>query len=170
MKIAIIGASGFIGNNLTKYLLLNTNHNIVAIIHNTLNLEIEGKFESRLITIKADALNYNEMKDALKDVDVAYYLVHLMANNKDDFSEKEVLAAEATSRALKDAKVKRVIYLSGLGNDKEKLSKHLSSRHKTGEILRKYNNEVIELRASMIIGAGSISFEIVKDLLTKMLK
>lgn len=57
--------------------------------------------------------------------------------------------------------------MSGLGNDKEKLSKHLASRHNTGGILRKYNKEVIELRASMIIGAGSISFEIVKNLVEK---
>jgi uncharacterized protein YbjT (DUF2867 family) len=167
MNIAIIGASGFVGSNLTKDLLVNTNHNIVAITHNTLNIVIEEKFKSRVVTIKADVLNYDEMKDALKEVDVAYYLVHLMANDKDDFSEKEIQAAEATSLALKDANVKRVIYLSGLGNDKEELSKHLLSRHKTGEILRKYNNEVIELRASMIIGSGSISFEIVRDLVNK---
>lgn len=167
MNIAIIGASGFVGSNLTKNLLVNTNHNIVAITHNTLNIETEEKFKNRVLTIKADVLNYDEMKDALKDVDVAYYLVHLMANDKDDFSEKEIQAAEATSRALMDAKVKRVIYLSGLGNNKELLSKHLLSRHKTGEILRKYNNEVIELRASMIIGIGSISFEIVRDLVNK---
>ena len=167
MNIAIIGASGFVGGNLTKHLLQNTPYNIIAIVHSTPKIQIEESFKSRITIIKADVLDYDAMKGALKDVDVAYYLVHLMADDKGDFSEKEIQSAEATSRALKDAKVKRIIYLSGLGSDKETLSKHLLSRHKTGEILRKYNNEVIELRASMIIGLGSISFEIVRDIVDK---
>ncbi len=167
MNIAIIGASGFIGKNLTKYLLKNTEHNITAISHNIENIKIEDKFVNRVKIIKADVLNKEEMDNALSGVDVAYYLVHMMVSNKNDFSENETFAAEVTGQALKQNQVSRVIYLGGLGRDNEKLSKHLSSRHKTGEILRKYNKIVIEFRASMIIGEGSISFEIVKNIVNK---
>ena len=167
MKIAIIGASGFVGKNLIKYLLENTDHIIFAISLNPEIIMVEEKYQERVKKIKADVLNYVEIESALTGIDVAYYLIHMMTSNKNDFDEKETLAAETTGTALKFAKVKRVIYMSGLGSDKDKLSKHLSSRHNTGFILRKYNNKVIELRASMIIGKGSISFEIVKNLVEK---
>lgn len=167
MNIAIIGASGFIGKNLTKYLLENTNHNIFAISKNIDDISIEEEYKNRLKIIKADVLCYKEIEASLFGVDVAYYLVHLMTNNKKDFYDKESQAAEITGQALKFQKVKRVIYMSGLGNDKEKLSLHLASRHNTGDIIRKYIDEVIELRASMIIGSGSISYEIVKNLVEK---
>lgn len=167
MNIAIIGASGFVGKNLTKYLLDNTNYNIFAISPNLDNFFVEEKYKKRVKKINASVFNYDEIKNALLDADIAYYLVHMMASGKNDFYEEEALAAEITSKALSFLKVKRIIYMSGLGNDKEKLSKHLSSRHNTGDILRKYNTEVIELRASMIIGEGSISFEIIRNLINK---
>lgn len=167
MNIAIIGASGFVGKNLIKYLLESTDHMIFAISLDPEIIIVEEKYQERVKKIKADVLNYLDMERALNGIDVAYYLIHMMMSNKNDFDEKETLAAETAGIALQNTKVKRVIYLSGLGNDEEKLSKHLSSRHNTGYILRKYNKEVIELRASMIIGKGSISFEIVKNLVEK---
>jgi uncharacterized protein YbjT (DUF2867 family) len=167
MNIAIIGASGFVGKNLTKYLLENTNHNIFTISINPENINIDEKHKNRVKNIKANVLDYSQIKDALTDVDIAYYLVHMMTSNKDDFYDKEETAANTTGRALKESNVKRIIYMSGLGSDKEKLSKHLASRHNTGNILRRYNKEVIELRASMIIGPESISFEIVKNIVEK---
>lgn len=167
MKIAIIGASGFLGKNLTEYLLLNTNHEIIAISNNVNNISVDKKYIDRVHKIKADVLNYEEMELALNDVDVAYYLVHMMASDKNNFYNKESQAAEITGRALQVSKVKKVIYMSGLGKDGDALSRHLSSRHNTGDILRNYIKEVIEFRASMIIGTGSISFEIVKNLVEK---
>ena len=167
MNIAIIGASGFVGKNLIKYLLENTDYNIFAISHNQNNNFIENKYKERIKKIRANVFNYDDIKNALTDIDVAYYLVHMMASDKNDFYNKEALAADIVGRALQSENVKRIIYMSGLGNDKEKLSLHLSSRHNTGDILRKYNNEVIEFRASMIIGEGSISFEIIKNLINK---
>jgi len=167
MKIAIIGASGFVGKNLIKNLLENTEHEIYAICLNPEKIIIEEKYSLRVNKIKTNVLDQKEIEDALVNIDVAYYLIHMMTNNKNNFYEKENLAAENTGTALKSNKVKRVIYMSGLGKDKEKLSKHLLSRHNTGNILRKYINEVIELRASMIIGPGSASFEIVKNIIEK---
>lgn len=167
MKIAIIGASGFVGNNLIKCLLKNTNYSIRAICLDIENIKIEEKYKNRVEIIRASVFEYNNMLLALLGVDVAYYLIHMMASDKDNFYKKEELAATITGKALKHAKVKRVIYMSGLGNDNDNLSNHLSSRHNTGNILREYIDEVIELRASMIIGEGSISFEIVKNIVDK---
>ncbi len=168
MKIAIIGASGFIGTNLTKYLLDNTSHDIFAISRNVENIIIDKKFINRVKKIKANTLNYEEMKESLAGIDIAFYLVHSMADKDDDFYEKEIQSANTTGKALELSNIKRVIYLSGLGDDNCKnLSKHLKSRHKTGEILRKYISEVIELRASIVIGEGSISFEIIRDIVNK---
>ena len=164
MNIAIVGASGFVGKNLTKYLLENTDHHISAISLNPNKISVDEKHKNRFVNIKADVFNYEEIENALNNIDIVYYLIHMMATNKNDFYEKESLAAKNTGKAIEKNKIKRVIYISGLGNDKEKLSKHLASRHNTGEILRKYNKEVIELRASMIIGKESISFEIIKNI------
>ncbi len=167
MTIAIIGASGFVGKNLIKYLLLNTDHKIRAISPDAENIEVDEKYKERVQKINASVFDYNNMLINLLGVDVAYYLVHMMTNDKNNFYEKEKIAAETTGEALKSAKVSRVIYMGGLGNDNEKLSKHLSSRHNTGDILRSCVDEVIEFRASMIIGEGSISFEIVRNIIDK---
>ncbi len=168
MNIAVIGASGFVEKNQIKHLLENTKHNIFAISQNSTNIIIDEKYKSRVKKLNADVLDYEQIKNSLNDIDVAYYLVHMMATTDiNNFYKKEEIAADNTGRALQQTGVKRVIYMSGLGNDKDTLSHHLSSRHNTGDILRKYNNEVIELRASMIIGAGSTSFEIVKNLVEK---
>ena len=167
MIIAIIGASGFVGNNLIKYLLKNTNYSIRAICLDIENIKIEEKYKDRVQKINASVFDYKDMSKVLSGIDVAYYLVHMMASDKDNFYEKEEQAARTTGKAIRDAGVKRVIYMSGLGNDNEKLSEHLSSRHNTGNLLREYVQEVIELRASMIIGVGSISFEIVRDIVDK---
>ena len=167
MKIAIIGASGFVGKNLIKNLLENTEHEIYAICLDPENIIIEEKYKNRVYKLKTNVLDQKEIIDALEGIEVAYYLIHMMTNNKNNFYEKEDQAAENTGKALKSSGVKRVIYMSGLGKDKENLSMHLLSRHNTGNILRKYIKEVIELRASMIIGHGSASFEIVKNIVEK---
>jgi len=167
MRIAIIGASGFVGKNLVNHLLENTNHDIFAISLNVNEIKIKDEYTNRIKKINADVFDYLEIEKALSSADIAYYLIHMMANDKSNFYNKEILAAETVSKALKSNNVKRVIYMSGLGNDKEDLSKHLLSRHRTGDILRENINEVIELRASMIIGEGSISFEIVRNLINK---
>lgn len=166
MNIAIIGASGFLGKNLIYYLLKNTNYQIKALAPDIDSLEIEDIYKNRIKLIKVDAFNPKELELALGEVDVAFYFVHLLCQRK-NFDQKESLVAENIGQALFKTKVKRIIYMSGLGKDKEKLSTHLSSRHKTGKILSKYVNQVIEFRASMIIGKGSASFEIVRDIIHK---
>jgi len=92
----------------------------------------------------------------------------MMAQKKLDFAVAETKAAESFCAAAINSNIKRVIYLGGLGNDNDKLSKHLASRHKTGEILKQGLPQLIEFRASMVIGHGSISYDIITNLIHKL--
>ncbi len=101
-------------------------------------------------------------------VHTAYYLVHLMSGSK-DFEQEDRQAALNFAGAAKKAGVRRIIYLGGLGDDTDpKLSPHLRSRHEVGTILRESGAEVIEFRASVVIGAGSLSFDLVKALTDRL--
>ena len=105
---------------------------------------------------------------ALAGVETAYYLVHLMASSA-DFEQKDREAAENFGSAAKQAGVKRIIYLGGLGDDTDpKLSPHLRSRHEVGEILRTSGMEAIEFRASVVVGAGSLSFDMIRSLTNRL--
>ena len=168
MKVAIIGASGFIGKNLTKNILTNTTYDVVAIASHVDCIEVPEKFINRVTLCVGDVLNEEDVEKMLDKVDVVVYLVHMMASKNRDYADLESKAAEIVGRVAKLKNIKRFIYLSGLGNSKKNLSKHLASRQHTGDIFRKYIKNVVEFRASMIIGPGSISFEIVRDLVYKL--
>jgi len=168
MKVAIIGASGFVGQNLMKYILTKTTHEIVAVSHHVDSIKVPEKFINRVTLCAGDVLNEKDVEKMLDRVDVVVYLVHMMAIKGGDYADLESKAAEILGRIAKLKNIKRFIYLSGLGNSRKKLSKHLTSRHHTGDIFRKYIKNVLEFRASMIIGPGSISFEIVRDLVYKL--
>ena len=105
---------------------------------------------------------------ALQGVHTAYYLVHLMSGSK-DFEKDDRQAATNFAEAAKKAGVRRIIYLGGLGDDADpKLSPHLRSRHEVGKILRESGVETIEFRASLVIGTGSLSFDLVKSLTDRL--
>ncbi len=165
MKIAILGANGYIGSNLIDSLISKTNHTIVALSTNAESMTVSHQ---RLHKHNVDVFDTNLLADYLKDCDVAYYLIHMMAQKKIDFAKAESDAAESFCLAIHGSTVKRVIYLGGLGNDNEKLSKHLKSRHKTGKILKNGPAQVIEFRASMVVGHGSISYDIITNLIHKL--
>lgn len=163
-----MGASGFLGSNLTKYLLTNTEFNILALCPNPESLAEYKKFGDRFLVQKSDVFDSDSLALSLAGVDVAFYLVHMMSGKSANFYDAEAKAARSFGEASKQAGVARVIYMGGLGKDSDILSKHLASRHNTGNILRELASLVIEFRASMIIGHGSISFEIVKNLVSKL--
>jgi uncharacterized protein YbjT (DUF2867 family) len=100
-------------------------------------------------------------------IDTAYYLVHSM-NDTRSFEEQDRVAANNFADAARQANVKRIIYLGGLGDDDEKLSPHLRSRHEVGQILKQSGCQVVEFRASIVIGSGSLSFELVRALVERL--
>src|SRR5690606_31100055 len=104
---------------------------------------------------------------ALRGVSVAYYLIHSMGSGP-DFAERDRRAARNFAAACALAGVRRIIYLGGLGQAGPSLSKHLASRQETGDVLRAGAVPVTELRAAIIVGAGSASFEIIRDLARKL--
>lgn len=165
MVIAILGASGYIGQNLIKQLLRLTHHNIIALSPHAETITIQNP---RLTKFNVDIVDTLKLKKYLKSCDVVYYLVHMMGQNNPDFTEAENLAVESFCQAVKESAIKRVIYLGGLGDDETRLSKHLTSRHHTGEIIRKNLLQSIEFRASIIIGKGSVSYDIISNLVNKL--
>ncbi len=168
MHIGIVGATGYIGQNLTHHFIHKTNHTITAVAPTATKLRSKYNGNDRFIAFNADVFDESTMTNALESCDVVYYLIHMMARSKTDFYNQESLAAHRFSASAKAAGVKRVVFLGGLGNDTEKLSEHLESRHNTGTILREQLPLVIELRASMIIGHGSVSFDIIDNLVKKL--
>jgi uncharacterized protein YbjT (DUF2867 family) len=118
--------------------------------------------------VQGDVVDRPSLDRALQGVQTAYYLVHLMAGSK-DFEEDDRRAAGNFAEAAKLAGVERIIYLGGLGDDAlPDLSPHLRSRHEVGQILRESGVETIEFRASVVIGAGSLSFDLMKSLTDRL--
>lgn len=167
-NVAIVGASGFLGHRLAEYLMLRTDWRIRAIARSKAKLEKIHGSNSQLERVTANVLNPKSIERALKDVDVCYYFIHLMGHTERDFVEAEADAARIFTESAKRAGVKRVIYMGGLGDNAESESRHLKSRHKTGEILRSELSGVIELRASMIIGNGSVAFDIIRNIVERL--
>jgi uncharacterized protein YbjT (DUF2867 family) len=118
--------------------------------------------------VKGDVLDRPSLDEALRGVHTAYYLVHLMSGSK-DFEREDRRAATNFAGAAKQAGVRRIVYLGGLGDDADpSLSPHLRSRHEVGDILRGSGVETVEFRASMVVGAGSLSFQLMKALTDRL--
>jgi uncharacterized protein YbjT (DUF2867 family) len=117
--------------------------------------------------MRGDATDAADLARACAGVDVAYWLVHSMEGGV-DFERADRLAAERFAAACIAGGVRRIIYLGGLGADDDRLSAHLRSRHEVGAILRASGLEVIEFRASIVIGAGSFSFDLVRTLVERL--
>ena len=120
-----------------------------------------------LEVIAADATDQHSLEVALSGIDTAYYLIHSMGA-AGDFEVQDRTAAENFAAAAKRANVRRIIYLGGLGEPGPNLSPHLRSRQEVGEILRSSGCEIIEFRASIVIGSGSLSFELVRGLVERL--
>ena len=117
--------------------------------------------------VEGDVLEPASLEGAFAGIDTAYYLIHSMGGTG-SFEEQDREAAINFARAAKKENVKRIIYLGGLGDDSSHLSPHLKSRQETGALLRESGISVIEFRASIVIGAGSLSFEMIRSLVQKL--
>lgn len=165
MKILLTGANGYIGTRLLPR-LMEEGHEVYALVRSRFRIEIPEQFQSRLHLIEADLLNSSSLLKIPEDIDAAYYLVHSMSYSQ-KFSELEAASAKNFVSRLENTKAKQIIYLSGLSNESH-LSRHLTSRKRVGEILQTGKVPVTILMAGIIIGSGSASFEIIRDLVEKL--
>ncbi len=117
--------------------------------------------------VVGDCLDEDAVARACEGVDVAYYLVHSLCIGA-EFEERDRAAAQAFARGARSAGVKRIVYLGGLADEREALSPHLRSRLEVGRILRESGVPCVELRASIVLGSGSLSFEIVRSLVERL--
>ena len=163
--ILLTGGSGYVGGRLIPR-LEKQGVKLRCLARNPDKLR--SRLQATAEVVPGDVLDPRSLDQALQGVHTAYYLVHLMSGSK-DFEREDRQAASNFAGAAKQAGVRRIIYLGGLGDDADpKLSPHLRSRHEVGKILRDSGVETIEFRASMVIGAGSLSFDLMKSLTDRL--
>lgn len=162
MKVAVIGATGYVGGRLVPR-LLEDGHEVRCLARNP-NRLADVEWRPAVDVVEADVLDPSTLDGAFESVDAIYYLVHAMAK-AGDFEEADRLGAENTRLAAEAAGVSQIVYLGGLGDDDpDALSDHLASRHEVGRVLAGGAIPVTELRAAVIIGSGSASFEMLRHL------
>jgi len=163
--LLIAGATGYIGGRLVP--ALKRHHARIRCLARKPE-KVVGKFGADVEVVKGDVLDRGSLEGALEGVHTAYYLVHLMAADG-GFEERDRQAARNFAEAANAVGVCRIIYLGGLGDDSDpELSPHLKSRHEVGRILRDSDVETIEFRASAILGAGSLSYDMVRTLTDRL--
>ena len=160
MRIAVTGATGYIGGRLVPRLLAE-GHEVVCLARRPEKLA-DRPWREQVEVRKCDVLDRDQVKTALAGCDAAYYLIHSMGSTK-DFADADRTAAHNFAAASEENRLSRIIYLGGLGSGDE-LSSHLSSRHETGRALTAGSTAVTELRAAVVIGSGSVSFEMLRYL------
>lgn len=165
MKVLLTGVTGYIAQRLLPVLLEN-GHQVVCCVRdrNRFNLN----YSSQNVTIiEVDFLRKESLQTIPDDIDVAYYLIHSMSTQSGNFSEMEQLCAVNFKERIEQTNAKQVIYLSGIVNESG-LSKHLTSRKNVEDILADSKVALTTLRAGIIVGSGSASFEIIRDLVEKL--
>ncbi|MDR6301315.1 SDR family oxidoreductase [Mesonia maritima] len=166
MKILLTGANGYIGMRLLP-LLLEMNHEVVCAVRSADRLSVDEDVRKEIEIVEIDFLESVDKTILPKDIDAAYYLIHSMTASTSDFDEKEAQAAKNFNEYVADLNLKQVIFLTGMINENN-TSKHLSSREKVGTILSEGNFHLTCLQAGIIVGSGSSSFEIIRDLCEKL--
>lgn len=166
MKVLLTGSTGYIGKRLLQA-LLEQGHEVICMVRNLerlLNLELQlTGFQG----IEVDLIHAVDQKHTNLDIDVAFYLIHSMSTSIGDFMAEEVISAGNFANYISQTNCKQIIYVSGISNS-HKLSKHLQSRKNVEEVLNSSGKPLTVLRAGIIVGSGSASFEIIRDLMEKM--
>ncbi|WP_299777249.1 SDR family oxidoreductase [uncultured Formosa sp.] len=165
MKILLTGATGYIGKRLLP-VLVSQGHHIVCGVRDPKRFNPPESITPKISVITIDLLDEDSLKNIPKDIDAAYYLVHSMSTSS-RYQDLEKQSAILFRDAINKTQAKQVIYLSGIVND-DKLSEHLNSRQTVEKELDKGTYSLTTLRAGIIIGSGSASFEIIRDLVEKL--
>jgi uncharacterized protein YbjT (DUF2867 family) len=167
MKILLTGVTGYIGKRLLP-VLLEGGHSVVCCVRDKNRFPKDGFYSNKNVSIlEIDFLKNNPLPHSIKDIDAAYYLIHSMSSGISDFEKLESDSASNFVKLINLTSAKQVIYLSGISNQK-KLSRHLQSRNNVEEILKQCNASLTVLKAGVIVGSGSASFEIIRDLVEKL--
>jgi uncharacterized protein YbjT (DUF2867 family) len=161
MKVLVTGATGYIGGRLVPR-LLEAGHDVVCMARDRSRLE--GRNWGEIEIREADVFDPGSLKGALAGIDVAYYLIHSMSADSDDFESRDRIAARNFAEAAEASGVNRIVYLGGLGKADRELSPHLASRQEVGNTLREFSVPVTEFRAAVVVGSGSVSFEMIRYL------
>ena len=166
MKILITGATGYIGKRLIP-ILLNEGHHLICTVRDIARIEHLYAKEENIEFIEIDFLKADSLSSIPLQFDIAFYLIHSMSNSAKEFHILEERCALNFKRALEKTTVEQVIYLSGITND-TKLSKHLLSRKNVENTLQSKQYALTTFKAGVIVGSGSSSFEIIRDLVEKL--
>jgi len=159
-RVAVAGATGYVGRLLCRR-LADAGHRVVGLARDTRDLSATDGVEAVAVDVGDPAA----CTTALAGVETAYYLVHAMGGGS-GFAERDAATARAFGEAALRAGVRRIVYLGGLGEGE--LSTHLDSRREVGDVLRASGVEVVELRAAVVLGAGSISYEMLRSLTERL--
>lgn len=161
-RILLTGATGYIGGRLLKAFEAQSRP-IRCMARRPEYLRAKAADSTEVVA--GDVIQPQTLPAAMRDIDTAFYMIHSMGTGS-DFEKEDRRAAEAFAKAAKDAGVRQIVYLGGLGSGK--LSPHLHSRQEVGRILRESGVLTIEFRASIVIGSGSLSFEMIRALVHKL--
>ena len=163
--ILVTGATGYIGGRLVPR-LLDAGYRVRCLVRDASRLP--GRpWTDQVEVVEGDALRPETLPAAMAGVWATYYLIHSLTDTK-DYQERDRVVARDFGQAAKDSGVQRIIYLGGLGDPETRLSVHLSSRQETGSALREAGVPVTEFRAAVIVGSGSLSFEMVRYLTERL--
>ncbi len=167
MRILLTGATGYIGKRLLPALLIK-GHTVICCVRDRSRFEVPSGFETQVEVLEWDFLQWEQQHGVFpKDIDLAYYLIHSMSTSILEFYAMEETSARNFRQVMEKTKVQQVIYLSGIVNE-TKLSPHLKSRKNVEDILMGSRIPTTVLRAGIIVGSGSASFEIIRDLVEKL--
>lgn len=166
VNILLTGATGYIAQRLLPELLA-AKHRLYCCVRDKARFDGNRFDDPNIVVIEADLLDTSTLQNIPVAIDIAYYLVHSMSTGKGNFETMEKTAAENFRQRMEQTEVRQVIYLTGIVNE-AKLSKHLRSRHHVEQILSGGTYHFTALRAGIIVGSGSASFEIIRDLVEKL--
>ncbi len=161
-RILVSGATGYVGGRLVPC-LLQAGYRVRCFARDADRLA-DRPWRDAVEVVEGDALKADTLPPAMEDIDAAYYLIHSLGAGEDEFAERDRRAANNFGRAAEEKGVGRIIYLGGIQPKGARQSKHLQSRMETGDHLREWNVPVTEFRAAVIVGSGSLSFELIRYL------
>ncbi len=163
-RILLVGSTGYVGRRLLG-LLERKGYRVRCLARRPEFLQPTVSADTEVV--RGDLLDPDSLNRACRDIDVAYYLAHALGSSG-DFEAEESRGAQNFAAAASACGVRRIIYLGGLGPDTPNLSPHLRSRQRVGRILRDSGASVLEFRASIVVGSGSVSFEVVRALVERL--